>query len=286
MTPTCVDLINPLDASTSDLLARLGCAARDSNADLFLVGAFAREVLFYHLHDIETERKTLDTDVSVRVANWNAFQNVRGALEKYGFEGKDNVVEKFIDSVSKREIDVIPFGAVAGSDARLTWPNDGPTWNVLGFEEALNHALFISVQAASGAVRPFRVANIASLVMLKMISFYDRPNDRKRDVRDIGFMIQHYCEAGNQAQLLASPQLVARAAQDPLIASAFLMGMDIQRIAHPDTRAFLLGQLRKETVSSSKCPFAKTLASHCLKGKFDDARAWLQALVDGLSDAL
>jgi len=52
MTTSCVNLLHPIDAATVDVL---------------LVGAFAREVLFYHMHGIETGIGTLDTDISVLV---------------------------------------------------------------------------------------------------------------------------------------------------------------------------------------------------------------------------
>ena len=45
MTATCVNLLNPIDAQTSDLLGRLKGAAAELGIDLLLVGAFAREVL-------------------------------------------------------------------------------------------------------------------------------------------------------------------------------------------------------------------------------------------------
>ncbi len=285
MTATCVILRNPIDAQTSDLLCRLGCAADEKGIDLLLVGAFAREVLFYHMHGIETGIRTMDTDFSVRVADWDSFYRLRSVLERKHFRLKDDLVEKIVDEKSGGEVDLIPFGAVAGADARLTWPNDGPVWNVLGFEEALEHALHVSVRTKTDKISSFSVVGIESLAMLKIISFYDRPDVRKRDVRDLGFVIRHYLEAGNRARLLEQPELVERAAQYPDMAAAVLLGRDIRRVASERTRAFLLERLGRETTSSSRCFLAQRLASNCCNGNFSVARGLLSALKEGLETA-
>lgn len=53
MTATCVNLLNPIDAQTSDLLGRLRGAAAELGIDLLLVGAFAREVLCSQIEGLE-----------------------------------------------------------------------------------------------------------------------------------------------------------------------------------------------------------------------------------------
>jgi predicted nucleotidyltransferase len=118
----------------------LAVTANEHGVDLLLVGAFAREVLFYHMCGIETGISTMDTDISVHVTDWASFNRLRMALKHEGFQLEKDTVEKVVDEKSGKEVDLIPFGPVAGFDARLVWPNNGPTWNVLGFEEALAFA--------------------------------------------------------------------------------------------------------------------------------------------------
>jgi predicted nucleotidyltransferase len=279
-------LRHPLDAQTADLLDRLGITAKKQGVDLLLVGAFAREVLFYHMHGIETGISTADTDISVHVTDWASFHRLRQALEGAGFHIAADLVEKIRDKVSGNEVDLIPFGPIAGADARLTWPDSGPTWNVLGFEEALASALKLPIQVAGADHLEIPMVGLASLVLLKMVSFYDRPSVRTKDVRDIGFVIQHYLKAGNRERLLSQPDLVLRAAQDPDLAAAVLLGRDIRSVASEVTRQYLVERLRHESTSQSICPMAKELATSTCKGKFGVARAWLNAMIEGLEPCL
>lgn len=282
MTNSFTDLQHPVDPATASLLGRLAVTANGQGVELLLVGAFAREVLFYHMHGIETGIRTMDTDISVRVSDWDAFHRLRKALDGAGFVLKDDLVEKIVDEASGKEVDLIPFGPITGGETRLIWPDNGPTWNVLGFEEALASSLCLTLPLTDGAPASIPVVTIASLVMLKIVSFYDRPKDRARDVRDIGFVVQHYLDAGNRERLLTQPELVSRAAHDPHEAAAVLLGQDMRAIAGMDTRNFLVDRLRRETTSSSACPLAHVLAGKTCKGNFRVARTWLQSMLEGL----
>ncbi|HRT28206.1 MAG TPA: nucleotidyl transferase AbiEii/AbiGii toxin family protein [Kiritimatiellia bacterium] len=282
MTNSCENLRHPVDAPTASLLTRLAVTATEQGIDLLLVGAFAREVLFYHMYGIETGISTMDTDISVRVLDWDSFHRLRSALQHAGFQIAETPVEKIRDTVSGKEVDLIPFGPVAGADARLEWPDQGPTWNVLGFEEALSNAKLLSIQADGREPVSIPVVTIAALAMLKIVSFFDRPKERVRDARDIGFMITHYLDAGNRERLLAQPDLVARAAREPNVAAAYLLGQDIGIMASEKTHRYLVERLRHETTSSSECPLASTLARNSCQGKFHIARALLQSMIDGL----
>ena len=282
MTNSCANLRHPIDVPTASLLDRLTATANEQGIDLLLVGAFAREVLFYHIHGIETGISTMDTDISVHVADWASFHRLRSALQHTGFQIADDPVEKIRDTASGKEVDLIPYGPVAGADARLEWPDQGPTWNVLGFEEALANAILLPVQADGRESVSIPVVTIAALVMLKIVSFYDRPKERVRDVRDIGFVISHYLDAGNRERLLAQADLVARAARDPNVAAAHLLGQDIRSMASEATHRYLVERLRHETTSSSDCPLASTLAKKSCQGKFHAARALIQSMIEGL----
>jgi predicted nucleotidyltransferase len=282
MTPTSVTLQHPLDEQTASLLLRLAVTAKKQRIAMLLVGAFAREVLFYHVHGIETSISTMDTDISVHVPNWAAFHRLRTALDLVNFEIKKDIVEKIVDKASGKEVDLIPFGPVAGADALLKWPDDGPTWNVLGFDEALGAAIAIPLQTAEGEAVLVPMVTISSLVMLKIMSFYDRPKVRVKDVRDIGFVIRHYLDAGNRERLLTQPGLVALAAQKPDEAAAILLGQDIGCVACAATKKYLVDKLAHEITSKSICILARTLAHQSCKGNFPVARAWLQSLLEGI----
>ena len=207
-------------------------------------------MLFYHIHGIETGIGTLDTDISVQVPNWKAFNRLRQALVVEGFlPVQDDVLEKLREDASGIEVDLIPFGPIAGKDFRLHWPKDGPIWHVMGFQEALDAALFLPLTNASRSQVKISLITIPSLAMLKIVAFYDRLTRRTKDGKDIAFVIQHYLQAGNAGRLEGNLQ--SRAAQDREVAGAVLLGRDIRSVASESTRGYLVERLAQETTSGS-----------------------------------
>jgi len=65
-------------------LARLLRAVRRVAGDLplLLIGAAARDLLLSHVHGIELQRATEDTDLALAVPDWERFLNVREALSQ------------------------------------------------------------------------------------------------------------------------------------------------------------------------------------------------------------
>ena len=284
MTTSCVNLLHPIEAATVDVLGRLVKTAKTQAVDVLLVGAFAREVLFYHLLGIDTGIGTLDTDISVLVPNWGAFNHLRHALAEEGFRAvQDDVPEKLREDASGIEVDLIPFGPIAGKDFRLHWPQNGPVWNVMGFQESFDSALLLPLTEAGRGQLTIPLITIPSLFMLKAVAFYDRVTRRAKDGKDIAFVIQHYLPAGNGGRL--EGDLVTRAAQDREAAGAVLLGRDIRSVAAESTRTYLVERLHQETTSASTCPLAKVLAHRICKGNFARARKLLSATLEGLTHA-
>jgi predicted nucleotidyltransferase len=62
----------------------------------------------------------------------------------------------------------------------------GASWSsarTIGFDLALEHASPVAIPGTDGHVD---VASLAAIVVLKMVAWLDRPNERERDVRDLG----------------------------------------------------------------------------------------------------
>lgn len=285
MTNSCVHLQRPIDAATVNVLARLAQTAKAQDVDVLLVGAFARDILFLHMHGIEPGRRTEDVDFSVQVRSWAAFDRLRKALGTAEFTPVDvDHPEKLRDGRTGREIDLVPFGPIAGPSQMLTWPNNGPTWNLKGLDDAFAHAVRLALADTGTSPLTVPLITLSSLVMLKIVSLSDRPKDRKKkDGTDIGFVLQHYLEAGNRERLLAEHgDLVASAARDHEVAGAVLLGRDMRKVASSSTRAYLVERLLHETTSQSACPLAQSLAQSTCKGRFPRARQLLTSLLEGL----
>ncbi len=85
MTATSVRLSNPLEPAKAHTLVRLAALAERLKVPMLMVGAYARDINFWHLHGIETGRRTCDVDMTVQLPDWDAFAAFSKALVTIGF---------------------------------------------------------------------------------------------------------------------------------------------------------------------------------------------------------
>ncbi len=280
MMSTCTKLLNPIDPAKVITLKRLYSVVGSMPG--VLLGAFARDLIFYHIHGIEVPRATKDIDICVQVAEWRVFNNACEQLKKLGFEN-DKVAhpEKFFDT-NGQEVDLLPFGNLSEDGRKIIWPQDASSWTITGIQEAYEHALIICVEGLD-----IHVAPPCAMIYLKMLSVHDRPDDRrKKDTGDIQFVLNNYLDFTGRERLRSGGRDgdVMKLVQGDLeLAVARIVGRDIGKILSGNSAKELSEILRIETVSETRKPIARELAS-LHKGRFDRARAILASLRDGFDE--
>jgi predicted nucleotidyltransferase len=267
-------------------LARVAALAAERDLPILLVGAFARDLLFWHMHGIEPGRGTVDIDITIQMTDWNAYRSFGQILLDAGFENREQEHrEKFVDTETGREMDLLPFGTISPDGQSIVWPEDNSSWSVVGIAEALAHSLCLSVAAGTASYRvPF--VSVPGLVLLKMVAVADRPEKRfKRDGTDIGFVIGNYLAIGNRDRLRTPPHddIMGRVRNDLDLATAQLLGRDIASVASASTRERLRDILAREIDSRSRCFLTRGLQGSHLGGNFTRARAAVTALAEGVA---
>jgi predicted nucleotidyltransferase len=247
-----------------------------------LVGAFARDVWFWHLHGIETERATEDIDISMEFPDWKGFDAFAEVLRAGGFiQPIAGHPEKFIIPDTKQKLDLLPFGALSKDGRSIVWPADQSRWSILGFEESYQGAALLNVTSELAV----RIAALPAMVILKAVAFYERLEDRRRkDGGDISFTLAHYLDVGNKARLLdgTDADIMDEVGGDIQLAGAVLLGRDMGRLAGPVTYDHIVGKLRLETGSSTACPLAQEIRSKVARGDFHRARVLLRGVLSGM----
>lgn len=281
MTAISVPSSRPLEDRKAGVLRKVSRALGDPEAQPMLVGAFARDVWFWHLNGIETGRATEDIDISMAFPGWSDFRAFAETLKTTGFDQPDaECPEKLVDSATGQKIDLIPFGGVSEDGRTIIWHGNQAKWGILGFEDSYRSA---AVLPLGGGAR-FRLATLPAIVTLKIMSFYERPDERKRkDGADIGFTLAHYGEVGdNRSRLEQGPDadIMERVGGDLLRADVELLGRDMARLAGAETREEINRHLTAEISSHSKCPLTQELMRQT-KGDFQRARDLLQNLQAG-----
>jgi predicted nucleotidyltransferase len=285
MTNTSVKLLKPISEKQSATLYRVLHAARTLKIPTLLCGAFARDLLFWHMHGIDTQRATLDMDVSIQVNGWGRFESMRQALIKSGFSNPNPThPEKLQDPATSIEVDLLPFGEISEDGKTIIWREDNSKWSVIGFDDALTHSLELDV-SHENQTETVALISAPSLVMLKIIATHDRPEDRyKKDAADIGFIINNYRNTLTEDPLRTHDgETIMESVEGDLdLAVAMYLGYAIANFANHSVVDYLLELLNHEMSSSSKCYLARGLQKNYCEGDFSRARELLKAMADGL----
>lgn len=280
MTGTFDSLLNPIDPGKVEALRDVVAVSRDLNIPFMLFGAFARDIHFFHAHNLELTRGTTDVDISIQVPNWEAYERFRRALCEGNWEPReDKHPEKLYRKGANQELDLLPFGDIA-EDGHVIWPVDNSPWSVIGFDEAFAATVILPLEGDAQVP----VVSLPSLVALKLVALHDRPEARsKRDGTDVAFVVAKYLDVGHRDRLREGndSDIMSMVESDLDLASAMLMGRDMARQMRNETRKKVLQLLEEETTSRSRCYLVRGMIGR----HFDDfarAREVVSAMLAGI----
>ena len=271
-----VTALEPLADVVRDVVRAAACA----EAEIFVAGAFGRDLWLRFTYGLETGRSTADLDFAAHCASWEAFDRLAVALREAGFRSPDaRRLHRFVHP-NETPIDIVPFGGLERPDRRIAWPPDGShEMSLVGFRETLRAT--VPFFLPGGISVP--VATLAALAALKMIAWRERGVlEPGKDARDLHVILRNYAEAGNQERLFAEiPGLVERPDFDLEIAGAELLGRDLTRAFPIELRSTLTHILAQEANVQGDL----RLAGDMSRGGAERARKLLEACLAGLQAA-
>ncbi|WP_333990567.1 nucleotidyl transferase AbiEii/AbiGii toxin family protein [Burkholderia orbicola] len=249
------------------------------------VGATARDILMWHVHGIRPVRATRDVDVAVCAVNWPVHERLVDALVATGqFARAPKHRQKLLfDSGSpgfRTELDLVPFGPLETPPGEIAWPPGGDfVLNVLGFQEAVDTALAVSIGA--GITVP--VASLPALALLKLLAWKDRRARQNSDAYDLLFLLTHFHDAGNRERIWdVAPDLIEQHGFQPELAAAALLARDAKQIASPHTHDAIRALLSDDATYAMLGQDLQARAFALLPGEFnDDAERYLDAFRGG-----
>lgn len=166
--PLEVDARRPLEPAAAALLQAVGTTCAQLDTAFVVAGATARDILMWHVHGIRPVRATRDVDVAVCAVSWPFHERLVDALVATGqFARAPKHQQKLLfDSGTqgfRTELDLVPFGPLEAPPGEIAWPPRGDfVLNVLGFQEAVDTALAVSI----GADIAVPVASVPALALL------------------------------------------------------------------------------------------------------------------------
>ena len=196
MTKKYIDISGKIDDQIKNLFVNLDEITSKLNIKIIIVGAFARDIVLQYGYDIPVYRATIDFDFGVEIKTWNTFDVlVKKLQEKQDFE-KTDIVHRIL---FKRDIiiDLIPFGTIANKTGKYRWRDtDQITFNVAGFTNAYDTACTVRIN--SNPLLEMKFASIESQAVLKLLSWNDCRDSRKKDAIDLVTLMTKYIDAGNE----------------------------------------------------------------------------------------
>lgn len=181
-----------------------------------LVGALVPALL---LSSEVGARETRDADHVIGLHSWAAWDTVIADLEQLGFvRGRGEQEHRLF--YRNAEIDLIPFGIIAGPDDLLVWPRSGKRMNLTGFEDVFRYA--IPTEVTAGVTLP--VVPLWLFVVLKVIAYLDRRFPR--DLGDLIYVLEQYDPLDQSSRRFDIAGMVKGVTYET--AGAYLLGHDVR----------------------------------------------------------
>lgn len=146
------------------------------------VSAIALELL---KEGIKPSRGTKDIDFAVMISSIAAYEEISIALEARGFK-KVAAPWTFYSDTFKVAIDLLPFGEIE-ENYTVNFNERYTDLHVLGFKEVMEESVQVKIEEKIAKIPP-----LPGMVILKLIAWSDRPEERENDLSDILRIIQHY----------------------------------------------------------------------------------------------
>jgi predicted nucleotidyltransferase len=188
--PLKIKLADIRQEQLKELMQTLEQVFADCGVDFYLLGALARDA-WYAREQIRS-RATRDVDVAVYVPGEKQFNVVIEQLtEDHGFRKAQGDLYRLYTPFGF-PVDLIPFGEISIDDKLQPAIGSEKPVFINGFREIYELAT-VQVQTDEHNLQ-FRVATLPAIILLKLISYDDRPEKRSQDPLDIAEIIENYFE--------------------------------------------------------------------------------------------
>ena len=241
-----LDLSGKIDSIKLGAIETIAGIADSQSVPFFIIGAAARDLILTEAYNIRTIRATLDIDFGVRIPNWAQYGKLKKDLVATGEFAEVKEVQRLMYHNSLI-IDLIPFGPIADRENAIRWPKEQEiVMHVLGFEESFRHSQ--TVRLRLNPILEVKIATLAGLAVMKIISWKDGYPERNMDASDLSLIIRSYTDAGNVDRILdMESDLLESEDFDYVSVGARLLGRDIAAILTSNTKEVVLDILNKET---------------------------------------
>ncbi len=219
-----------INSREKQVLADLRAIVKTLDLPMILVGAGARLIIFDQ--KFGEGRGTKDWDVAISIDSWESYQTLCESLingDSPRFQST-KIPHRFRHIETNIDVDIVPFGAIGEPDKQIVWADSGNPMSILGFEEALSHAITTNIDDLE-----IQVIDTPSFVVLKIFAWGDRGDRTKKDLEDIEFILSKYEDDDEERIFNELAAELSSGNVDFLDANIYLLGQDICRMLQDKT---------------------------------------------------
>jgi predicted nucleotidyltransferase len=244
-----LNISKKIDPEKAKVIITVNSIAESCGIPIFITGAAARDLVIESAFGVKTIRATDDIDFGIMVQGYEQFEVLAGQLINSGQFLKTEKSYRYLFG-KHQQIDILPFGPVADKEKNIRLPGDEPLeMNTMGYEEAFQYAIQVQIQEHPQV--SIKMADPASLAIMKLISWEEKYPVRDKDAKDFQFIMSRYLEFDNidyayesHSDLMSLPDF------DFETTGARILGRDIAFIVSPMTCNKIQEILLRETDQS------------------------------------
>ncbi len=196
---------------------------KNNHTPYYLIGVNATDLQLLE-KGYKPARGTKDIDFAIMVPSFENYDKIKQDLIAKGFNQVKDLFTLYY-SPYNAVIDLLPFGQIEENDT-INFTEREVLINVLGFKETLEDPNTIKLDD----VLSVKVPPLHGMVVLKLISWSDRPEVRGNDLEDIFRIVKHYYEMEGDAVFDEHFDLLEQEPFDEKLIAARIMGRRIAEI--------------------------------------------------------
>lgn len=265
-----------------DIFAAFERALQQLDIDFYLIGALARDTWFAQkgIRALGTK----DIDFAVLVSDPQKFD----ALKKYMISEEDftesSTNEYVLFDRKGNQIDLLPFGSLEIEGKKIVDKQGMTRADISGFKEVYEEAI---EEVSFEGKYLFKVSTLAGIVILKFISYDDRPEMRSQDIKDIGAILKKYFELETETIYAHHTDLFQDEENDLTKIAARVLGRQMQPVLNRNEllRKRLLSILKQNTVSVDESRIGFLLQDESPAGVEYQVNL-LKEIIEGINDTV
>jgi len=265
-----------------ELLEKLTKFFNSIDAEFYVIGATARDIILSGIYDQIPTRKTNDLDIAIAIPDWSKFQEIAdGLCSLDGFEKSNKQTQRFLYKTFF-QLDIVPFGEIAHADNHIYWPpEESQAMSVAGFTDVAKHTLEITIDDSF----KIYVATLPGIFILKLNAWKSRNIETNRDADDMAFIITNYLGINEERAAIHHYDLYEVEDFSTFIAGASLLGRDMKEIlmANPEILNEFIGILRTEIDKKDDSQLINQIMETHSSLKYEDVYDSLLSLTNELS---